>query len=101
MKFKKFFVYLLFLVPWFISALIFKSDSSYYYSLNLPWFAPPPIIFAIVWPILYTLIAYSIYKVLPNSSSNYKKVRQKNKQLFKNPIHYHKTSQIKIEYYFT
>ena len=72
MKFKKFFVYLLFLVPWFISTLIFKSDSAYYYSLNLPWFAPPPIIFAIVWPILYSLITYSIYKVLPNSSSNYK-----------------------------
>ena len=72
MKFKKFFVYLLFVVPWFISALIFKSDSAYYYSLNLPWFAPPPIIFAIVWPIHYSLIAYSIYKVLPNSSSNYK-----------------------------
>lgn len=72
MKFKKFLVYLLFLAPWFISTLLFKSDSSYYYSLNLPWFAPPPIVFAIVWPILYSLIAYSIYKTIPNSSSNYK-----------------------------
>lgn len=70
--FKKFLVYLLFLLPWFISGIIFKTDSSYYYSLNLPFFAPPPIIFGIVWPILYLLISYSIYKTWDNSTSNYK-----------------------------
>ena len=58
MKFKKFLVYLLFLLPWFVSSLIFKTDTAYYNSLNLPWFAPPPFIFAIIWPILYSLIAY-------------------------------------------
>ena len=72
MKFKKFLVYLLFLLPWFVSSLIFKIDTAYYNSLNLPWFAPPPIIFAIVWPILYSLIAYSIYKIWPNSTAKYK-----------------------------
>lgn len=72
MKFKKFLVYLLFLLPWFLSSLIFKIDTSYYNSLDLPWFAPPPIIFAFVWPILYALIAYSVYKTWPNSNSNYK-----------------------------
>lgn len=72
MRFKKFLVYLLFLLPWFISNLIFKVDTAYYQSLDRPWFAPPPIIFGIVWPILYALIAYSIYKTWSNSNSNYK-----------------------------
>ena len=72
MKYKKFLVYLLFLLPWFISNLLFKIDTAYYQSLDRPWFAPPPIIFGIVWPILYALIAYSIYKTWSNSNSNYK-----------------------------
>ena len=71
MKFKKFLVYLLFLLPWFISNLLFKIDTAYYQSLDRPWFAPPPIVFGIVWPILYALIAYSIYKTWSNSNSNY------------------------------
>lgn len=72
MKFKKFLVYLLFLIPWFLSGLIFKTDSAYYFSLDLPWFAPPPIVFGIVWPVLYLLIAYSIYKTWPSATANYK-----------------------------
>lgn len=72
MKFKKFLVYLLFLLPWFLASLIFKNDTAYYYSLNLPVFAPPPILFGIIWPILYVLIAYSIYKTWPDSTSSYK-----------------------------
>lgn len=72
MKLKKFLVYLIFLLPWFISNLIFKIDTAYYQSLDRPWFAPPPIIFGIVWPILYALIAYSVYKTWSNSNSNYK-----------------------------
>ena len=72
MKFKKFLVYLLFLLPWFISGIIFKSDKAYYLSLDLPFFAPPPILFGIIWPILYVLIAYSVYKTWNGSSSNYK-----------------------------
>lgn len=72
MKLKNFLSFLLFLLPWFISSILVKNDSTYYYSLNLPWFAPPPIIFAIVWPILYILISYSIYKTYNKSTTNYK-----------------------------
>ena len=71
MKFKKLGIYLLFLLPWFLSAILFRSDSSYYQSLNLPFIAPPPFIFAIVWPILYFLLAYSIYHVWQDKDSNY------------------------------
>lgn len=71
MKFKKFFSYLLFLLPWFISSILFRVDKNYYLSLRLPFFAPSPIIFAIVWPILYILIAYSIYKTYKDRNNVY------------------------------
>lgn len=69
--FKSFFKYLLFLLPWFISSLIFRMDTNYYVNLDKPWFAPPGIIFGIVWPILYILIAYSIYKTWDKRDKNY------------------------------
>lgn len=59
---KKIFKFLLFLLPWFLSSL-FMKNVNFYKSLTLPFFAPPPILFAIVWPILYLLIAISIYKI--------------------------------------
>ena len=55
--------FLFFLLPWFISGLIFKSDNTFYKNLNKPFFAPPGIVFPIVWTSLYILIAISIYKV--------------------------------------
>ena len=60
MNFKKIGRFLLFLLPWFISAIIFRSDTNYYQSLNKPFFAPPAFIFGIIWPILYILITYAI-----------------------------------------
>lgn len=59
---KKFFKFLIYLLPWFLSGILFKVDKVFYNSINKPFFAPPPIVFAIVWPILYILIAYSLYK---------------------------------------
>lgn len=61
---KKIITYILILIPWFVSGLLFRSDSTFYQSLNLPSFAPPPIVFGIVWPILYILISYSIYLIV-------------------------------------
>ncbi len=72
MNFKKLLKILLFTLPWFVSSLLFKVDTNYYLNLNLPIFAPPPILFAIIWPILYLLITYSIYHTYPESTSNYK-----------------------------
>ena len=69
---KKILKFILLLLPWFISAIIFKVDTTYYKSLNLPFFAPPPIVFAIVWPILYILITISIIKT-DNKDLNYYK----------------------------
>lgn len=39
------------------------SNTTFYKSLELPIFAPPSWLFAVVWPILYFLIAFSIYIV--------------------------------------
>ena len=74
MKYKKIIRYLICLLPWFISSLIFKVDTQYYKSLNLPFFAPPSITFPIIWTILYILISISIYIISykDNISSNYK-----------------------------
>ncbi len=59
---KKFFIFLLSFIPWFLSNL-FMSNTTFYKSLELPIFAPPSWLFAVVWPILYFLIAFSIYIV--------------------------------------
>ena len=73
MKYKKIIGYLLCLLPWFISSIIFKVDTNYYNSLNLPIFAPPSILFPIFWTLLYILIAFSIFIIKDdNISSNYK-----------------------------
>lgn len=72
MNIKKILSFLLFLLPWFIGAIIFPSNNTYYASLTKPFFAPPSILFAIIWPILYLLIAISIYKVINNSDNKYK-----------------------------
>ena len=72
MNYKKIVNYLLCLLPWFISSIIFRVDTNYYKNLNLPFFAPPGIVFPIVWTVLYILISISIYKVIKNSTSNYK-----------------------------
>jgi len=71
---KKIFIYILCLLPWFISYII-PVDYSYYNSLKLPFFAPPSIFYGIAWTTIYILVALSIsqlintysFKGLPNS----------------------------------
>lgn len=79
---KKFFKFLIILLPWFIGGILFKSDIIFYKYLNKPSFAPKPIIFTIVWPILYILISISIYKIYKNN--NYKDTPEYNKALLVN-----------------
>lgn len=79
---KKILRFLLVLLPWFLSSIIFKSDTIFYKSLNKPSFAPPSIVFPIVWTILYILIALSIYRVYDKNS--YKQIPEYNKALLIN-----------------
>ena len=74
MNYKKILNYLIFLLPWFISVILFKIDTNYYQSLDLPFFAPPPILFAIIWPILYILIALTLYIIWDKTDKKYRKL---------------------------
>lgn len=79
---KKIFKFLIFLVPWFISSLLFRSDIIFYKSLNKPVFAPPSMVFPIVWTTLYILIAISIYLIY--NDNNYNDTQEYNKSLLIN-----------------
>ncbi|MBQ9071801.1 MAG: tryptophan-rich sensory protein [Bacilli bacterium] len=79
---KKIFKFLLILLPWFIGGLLFRSDTVFYKSLNKPVFAPPSIVFPIVWTTLYVLIAISIYLIYKDNS--YKDTPEYNKTLLIN-----------------
>lgn len=68
---KKFLIFLASLLPWFISVL-FMGNTTFYKSLELPVFAPPPWLFAVVWPILYLLLAVSIYIIYTRYDFNKK-----------------------------
>lgn len=64
---KKILKFILILLPWFIGGILFRSDTIFYKSLNKPVFAPPSILFPIVWTSLYILIAISIYLILKDN----------------------------------
>lgn len=59
---KKIFKYLVYLLPWLLPNFIFKIDTSFYDTINKPFFAPPKIVFPIIWTIIYILIAIALYK---------------------------------------
>lgn len=87
---KKILKYIGILLPWFIGGLLFRSDQVFYKSINKPSFAPPGYLFAIIWPILYVLIAFSIYYV-----------KDKNKDYLKVLIINYFTNQIFSFFFFT
>lgn len=60
---KNFWLFILCLAPWFLSSLI-PIDPNFYYSLKLPFFAPPPIFYTISWTITYIGIAISIFTLI-------------------------------------
>ena len=64
--------FLICLLPWFLSSIIFRTDTSFYDSINKPFFAPPGIVFPIVWTILYILIAIGLYTNKNKSIDYYK-----------------------------
>lgn len=60
---KKIFIFIVCLIPWFISYLL-KLDYNYYKEINLPFFAPPRIFYPIAWTIIYILVAITIYQII-------------------------------------
>lgn len=68
--FKKIICFLMLLIPWFVSSILFPFDAGFYNSLNLPKITPPKFVFVIIWPILFTLITITLYRILKKDSLN-------------------------------
>lgn len=81
---KRFIYFIIFLIPWFISGLLFSNNINFFDTLNLPWFALPKNSYGIAWTILYILIAISISKIYINN--NIKDISNYNKTLISNYI---------------
>ncbi len=60
---KKFFIFAICLLPWFLAAIV-PVDYNYYSQINLPFFAPPRIFYGIAWTIVYSFIAFSMVSIL-------------------------------------
>ena len=58
--------FLLILLPWLISGILFPYNKSFYEGLNIPSIALPGKVIGITWLILYILISISIYIVSKN-----------------------------------
>lgn len=73
MNWKKLFVSIL--IPVVLGALVgfLTSGSTNYSNFNQPSFAPPAIVFPIVWTILYTLMGISSYIISETNSPNKEK----------------------------
>lgn len=52
-----------------LSALITRNSMGIYQNINLPKLAPPPILFPIVWTILFILMGISSYIVYESNSN--------------------------------
>ena len=48
-------------------------DNNLYEKINLPSFAPPSIVFPIVWTILYILMGFSLYLIIRDGSTKQNK----------------------------
>ena len=59
---KKIFKYLVYLLPWLLPNFIFKIDTSFYDTINKPFFFFFLIAFPIIWIIIYILIVIALYK---------------------------------------
>lgn len=75
---KKIILFLICLLPWFLTSLI-PFDQQFYHSLTLPFFAPPNLFYIIFWTITYFGIAISIYKIITiyqwnNIPKSYKRI---------------------------
>ena len=67
---KKIICFAFLLIPWFTSGFLFPFDAGYYNSLRLPSITPPKIIFSLIWPILFTLITITVYRILKKDNLN-------------------------------
>lgn len=61
-------IFLIVLAVYFLPGIIFKAQPEYYNSLNKPFYAPPAILFGIMWPLLFVLFSILITKKIKQNS---------------------------------
>lgn len=66
---KKILLYVLCLLPWFITSIL-PLNYNYYKEIIKPSLAPPPIFYGIAWSIIYILVAFTIYSVIRSYKIN-------------------------------
>lgn len=69
---KKILKFLVYFLPWILPNFIFRIDTSFYDTIKKPFFAPPKIVFPIVWTIIYILITLALYKNKNKNITYYK-----------------------------
>lgn len=57
------------LIPGFLVGLLTNGQNDIYETVRMPEFAPPAILFPIVWSILYVLMGVSLYLIYRNGAS--------------------------------
>lgn len=65
-KFKKVLFFIVVLIIFLVPGFIFGMNTDFYKEINKPSFAPPGIVFSVVWSGLYTIQAYFITKIYYN-----------------------------------
>lgn len=60
--FKKFLIFILCLIPWFLNNIL-PIDYKYFNQLSLPFFTPPTPFYSISWILIYILLAITIYNI--------------------------------------
>ncbi len=70
---RKAFTFVLALIPWFLSGLLFSSNFSFYEMIKKPVFALPKSLFFPVWTFIYILIAISITMLVHQNYIKYEK----------------------------
>lgn len=56
------------LIASYLGLLLYKNDLNLFENIKKPFLSPPPIVFNIVWPILYILMGISYYLVQYSSN---------------------------------
>ena len=67
---KKIICFLMLLIPWFVSSILFPFDAGFLHSQNLTTITPPKFIFIIIWPKYFTLITITVYRILKKDNLN-------------------------------
>lgn len=74
-KIKKIIFFLIVLAVFVIPGFLFGKSTDFYNEIHKPFFAPPAILFSIIWPVLYIIQSYLITKIyFNNNDKEYQKL---------------------------